>query len=176
MRRLILLPVLAVLAGCDAGNRAAPGSDNAQTSPTLVVSTPHEGQQVVPEPKGAPVRALFDLQGGRIGRTAGSKVRWRLDQLVSMPKKDQPNRTTITDWTVVEDPARAVNLGVLPAATRPEDGYVLTVEVLDKDGKPWTREEPAKDAGAAARIVNPSARVVRSFTVHDEWNAPAKQG
>jgi hypothetical protein len=176
MRRLIVLPLLLVLAGCDAGNRAAPGSDNAQTSPVLVISTPHEGQQVVTEPKGSPVRALFDLQGGRIGRTAGSTVRWKLERLVAVPAKDQPTRTPVKDWTVVEDPARAVSLGVLEAATRAETAYVLTAEVLDKDGKPWTREEPAKDAGGAPRIVNPAARVVRTFTVHDAWKDPAKQG
>jgi hypothetical protein len=132
------LSLLLLLAGCEAGNRADPGSDNAQLSPTLVISTPYEGQQVVPEPAGAPVRALFDLQGGRLGRTAGSTVRWRLDRR-KVPADGNPVLEPVTEWTILEDPARAVSLGTLGVAATP------------------------------ARVVNPAARVVRRFTVHAAW-------
>jgi hypothetical protein len=175
MRRLVALPLLLVLAGCDAGNRADPGSDNALRSPFLVVSTPYEGQQVVPEPPGSPVRALFDLQGATLGRCAGSKVRYRLDRQV-VPPDGKPVLTPVSDWTVLERPAEAVSLGALPVATDPEGGYVLTAEVLDKDGKPWTREEAGADAAAAKRVVNPSSRVVRRFTVHPKWKDASGKG
>lgn len=171
MRRFAL-PLLLLLAGCEAGNRADPGGDNAQRSPTLTISTPYEGQQVVPEPPGSPVRAHFDLQGGRLGRTAGSKVRWKLDR-IEVPADGKPVPRPVTEWTVLEDPTRAVSLGKLAVATDPEQPYVLTAEVLDKDGKPWTREEPGVDPAAAKRVVNPAARVVRRFTVHAAW---AKSG
>ena len=162
MRRLIPLVALALTA-CDAGNRAAPGSDNDFQSPTLVVSTPSEGQQVVPAAGDGVVRVFFDLQGGTLGRGAGSKVRYRLQRDAVDTKFEPVKVPADAPWVVVDDPKRAVSLGKLEPATDPERGYVLTAEVIDKDGNPWTREEPGKG------LVNGRARVVRKFTLHRSW-------
>jgi hypothetical protein len=202
MRRLLPLAVALALAGCDAGNRADPGSDNTFQSPTLIVSTPSEGQQVVPAANDGVVRVLFDLQGATLGRGAGSKVRYRLQREVERPRtgiafllrlvedptthvaspdaaglrlledKEADDKAVEkaleplqTPWILVADPQRAVSLGKLAPVTNldAQHPYVLTAEVLDKDGQPWTREEEGKGT------VNARARVVRRFTVHTSW-------
>lgn len=163
MRRLLPLAVALALAGCDAGNRADPGSDNTFQSPTLIVSTPSEGQQVVPAAGDGVVRVLFDLQGATIGRGAGSKVRYRLQRRAFDKDAKPADLPADAPWVVVAEPQRAVSLGVLLPATDSEQPYVLTAEVLDKDGTPWTREEEGRGT------VNARARVVRKFTVHKSW-------
>lgn len=151
--------LLLALTGCDAGNREAPGSDNAFACPSVAITAPYEQQAVVVSQAGAPVRALFDLRGATLGRGKGSTLRYRLDA------PGQPGA-----WILVGEPSQAVELGVLAPTAGPGDDqfYVLTAEVLDASGQPWTRSE-AGPAGAAARVVNASATAVRRFRVHAGW-------
>jgi len=162
--RLILVPLLALsLAGCDAGNRAAPGSDNALGAPSVTLSTPYEGQTVVRSRQGAPVLAKFDLTGV-LGRGAGSTLRYRLEQGTLRGKP-----LTLIEWTSVTDPSVAVALGDLKASL-PGERYTLTAELLDKAGVPWTRVETIGEGAAATRrALHPQATVVRTFKVADAW-------
>lgn len=155
----LALALALALTGCDAGNRADPGGDNAQRSPTLVVSTPFEGQQVVSAAATGHVLAKFDLVGGAWGRCAGSKVRYRLQHQEFDRASGKPVLLPAdAPWVVVDDATKAVSLGALEPRTDAEVPYVLTVEAIDKDGSPWTRAE-----------ANAGARVVRRFTVHKTW-------
>ena len=162
--RLVLVPFLALgLAGCDAGNRAAPGSDNALGAPTVTLSTPYEGQTVVRSRQGAPVLAKFDLTG-LLGRGAGSTLRYRLEQGTL---RGEP--VSVIEWTSAADPSVAVALGDLKASL-PDERYTLTAELLDKAGAPWTRVETTGEGAAAAkRTLHPQATCVRSFKVADAW-------
>jgi hypothetical protein len=145
--------LLFALPGCDAGNREAPGSDNALGSPSVRITAPYEKQAVVVSRPGAPVMALFDLSGANLGRGKGSTLRYKLDA----PEKPG-------EWVTVADATKPVELGVLAPTpgTQDEQMYVLTAEVLDAEGKPWTRAEPAS-------VVHPSATAVRRFRVHAGW-------
>lgn len=151
----VLFPLL--LAGCDAGNRAEPGSDNALRSPEVRVVAPYEGQAVVPEAAGRPVLAHFDLEGSSLGRGAGSTLRYRVDRLDGAGAVLKAG-----EWTSVQTPQANQSLGVLEAGA-----YALTAEVLDPSGKPWTREEPGGDG--QPRQLNPGARTQRRFTVAAGW-------
>ncbi len=156
-RALAALPLLCLLTACDAGNRQAPGSDNAFACPELRVTTPHEGQTVVPAKAGGPVLAAFDLQGATLGRGAGSTLRYRLERLDERGRVTEPGA-----WTAVPDPARSVSLGALAPGA-----YRLVAEVLDASGQPWRREEPATEG--APRVVNAAAAVERRFAVASGW-------
>jgi hypothetical protein len=156
---LAFVPLLALgLAGCDAGNRAAPGSDNALGAPTVTLSTPYEGQTVVRSRLGAPVLASIDVTGV-LGRGAGSTLRYRLDAGEAQG-----------EWVAVADASKAVALGDLKANDENVPQYTLTVEVLDKTGSPWTRAETTGAGDAATtRTLHPQATCVRTFKVADSW-------
>lgn len=156
--RLLLAPVLALLlAGCDAGQRDNPGADNTLGAPQVRVSTPHEGQVVVPSRPGGPVLAKIDVMH-RIGRNAGARVRYRLDKGSAQGA-----------WAELADPAVAVSLGVL-APTGADESYVLVVEVLDKAGTPYTQDEKVGEGEAArTRVKNPDSTVRRTFRVATAW-------
>lgn len=156
--RLLLAPLLALaLCGCDAGHREDPGVDNTLGAPEVRVSTPHEGQVVVPSRPGGPVLAKIDVMH-RIGRNEGARVRWRLDK-----------GATQGAWAELADPALAVSLGTL-APTGPEESYLLVVEVLDKAGTPYTQDEKVGEGEQArTRTKNPGSTVRRSFRVATAW-------
>lgn len=155
----LLLAALVVLAlpGCDAGHRENPGVDNTLGAPTVRVSTPHEGQVVVPSRAGGPVLAKIDVMH-RIGRNEGARVRWRLDKGSAQGA-----------WADLADPAVAVSLGVL-APTGADESYVLVVEVLDKAGTPYTQDEKVGEGEQArTRVKNPDSTVRRTFRVAHAW-------
>lgn len=156
--RLLLAGVLALaLGGCDAGHRENPGVDNTLGAPAVRVSTPHEGQVVVPSRPGGPVLAKIDVMH-RIGRNEGARVRYRLDKGAVQGA-----------WAELADPAVAVSLGVL-APTGPEESYLLVVEVLDKAGTPFTQDEKVGEGEQArTRTRNPDSTVRRSFRVATAW-------
>lgn len=162
--RLVLAPLLALfLAGCDAGNRAAPGSDNALGAPTITLSTPYEGQTVVGSRPGAPVLAKFDVTG-LLGRGAGSTLRYRLERGTAKGPS-----VAVTEWTSPSDLSAAVALGDL-AANAPGERYTLTAELLDSTGAPWTRRETTGTGTAATeRTLHPQSTCVRTFTVATRW-------
>lgn len=157
MHRALVVLISLLLAGCDAGNRGEPGGDNALGSPEVRIVAPYEGQAVVPEAPGRPVLAHFDLAGARLGRGAGSTLRYRLDRLDASGAVAKAG-----EWTAVAAPQQNQSLGVLEAGA-----YALTAEVLDADGKPWTREEAGSDG--KPRPVHPAARSLRRFTVATGW-------
>lgn len=164
----VLSALLLALPGCDAGNRADPGSDNAFACPRLSIASPFEGQQVVPLKAGSPVLALLDVTGGALGRGAGSRLRWRLERvdeagtLLTVAKDGKPVPTFEVPWTTLDLPEKAVSLGAL------EPGhYRLVAEVLTRDGAPWTRVE--KDAAGREQTLNAASTVVRRFSVHAGW-------
>lgn len=150
--------LLLALPGCGAGNREAPGSDNAFACPSVSITAPYEKQAVVVSRPGAPVMALFDLIGANLGRGKGSTLRYRLDA----PGKPG-------EWVSLSDATKPVELGVLAPTTGREDTdmYVLTAQVLDASGQPWTRTE-------GSNVVNPSASAVRRFRVHAGWEPRAE--
>lgn len=154
-----LAVLLLALTGCDAGNREAPGSDNAFACPALSITAPYEGQAVVVSRAESPVLALIDLRGARLGRGAGSTLRYRLRPLAEgVPAEPAADG----GWAPVADPAVAVPLGRLEAGE-----YLLEAEVLDKDGRAWAREEASPEGGT--RLVNAASRAARRFRVAAGW-------
>ena len=107
--------------------------------------------------QGASVLAKFDLTGA-LGRNEGATLRYRLDA----PGAEGT-------WIPVADPSVAVALGDLKP-TQGDATYVLTVEVLDKQGAPYTsKETKGEGASIVTKLLNPSATCRRTFKVADGW-------